>query len=91
MGDDLEKAKWLLQIANGICFEEVAQKGNPTSAMRIKTFNKVYKFKDLEKFITLCIIDVIQKIQDYMEDFKIFPTKLVINFKNNKDAGRAKS
>jgi hypothetical protein len=44
MGDDEAKAKWLMDIANGICSEVVTEKGNPTSAMGIKTFKMVYKF-----------------------------------------------
>ena len=59
--------------------------------MGIKTFRLVKTFKELEKFILLCILDVSQKIQDYMEDFKIFPTKFVINYRNNNDSGKAKS
>ena len=85
LGGDETKSSWLLGITNGICDEKVEQKGFPTSAMGIKTFRMVRTFKELEKFILLCVLDIIQKMQDYMEDFKIFPTKFVINYRNNND------
>jgi nucleotidyltransferase/DNA polymerase involved in DNA repair len=41
---DESKAKWLSNIANGICFEDVAEKGPPTTATGIKTFNQTHEF-----------------------------------------------
>ena len=38
----------------------------------------------MEKFIVLCVIDVNQKIADYLEDFQIFPTSLGLNWRIGK-------
>ena len=55
---DETKAKWIQNISNGICNEEVAEKGPPVSAAGIKTFKKIIDFECLTKFIRLCVIDV---------------------------------
>ena len=68
------------ELANGVCHELVSEKGHPTTASGIKTFKQVTRFEVLEKFIVLCIIDVNQKVADYLEDFQIFPTSIVLNW-----------
>ena len=37
------------------------------------------------------MLDVIQKMQVYIEDFKIYPTSFVVNFRNMQDQGKMKS
>lgn len=75
----------------GICMEEVAIKSQPTTSSGIKTFRKIFNFQQLEKFINLCLIDVNQKIFEIMEDYGIFPTSTVINYRDIKDGFRARS
>lgn len=58
LGNDDSKTMWLKNLAKGLCYEEVAEKGPPTTAGGIKTFKKIYKFQDLEKFISLCVLDI---------------------------------
>ena len=36
-----EKARWVKEVANGVCNEEVSPKGHPGMASGIKTFKKV--------------------------------------------------
>ena len=62
LGQDDQKTVWLRNLAKGICSDEVAEKGPPASAGGIKTFKKVYRFNELEKFISLCCLDINQKI-----------------------------
>ena len=81
-----EKARWVKEVANGVCHEEVSPKGHPNAASGIKTFKKVQTFEELEKFIVLCVIDVNQKVADYLEDFQIFPTSLGLNWRTGKTA-----
>ena len=39
-----EKARWVKEVANGVCHEEVSPKGYPNAASGIKTFKKVQTF-----------------------------------------------
>ena len=87
----MDTAIWLKNISNGICHEEVAKKGPPTTASGIKTFRKIWRFDQLIKFITLCIIDINQKIIEMMETFKIYPTIFMISYKDNLDGLKSKT
>lgn len=85
------RAEWLKAISLGICTEEVAEKSMPNTATGIKTFNRVTKFEELEKFIRLCVMDVNQKIAMFMEDSAIFPTQFIISYRDNYDNNKNKS
>ena len=90
MGDS-KKAKWIHDLSFGICYEPIEERGPPTSATAVKTFIKIYTFSQLEKFITLCIMDLNQKILENMEELNIFPCSFVINYQDVKDGWKMKS
>ena len=59
--------------------------------MGIKTFKKVGSFEELERFIRLCVMDVSNKIIGFIEDKDIFPTQLVVSYRDNFDNLKQKS
>jgi nucleotidyltransferase/DNA polymerase involved in DNA repair len=50
---------WLKELSEGYCYEEVKVKTNPTSSNAVKTFKSINTFKELEKMITLVMMDLV--------------------------------
>ena len=50
-----------------------------------KTFKKVEDFKDIIKHINLCVLELIEKIDDAITEFQMFPTQFQIMWKSNFD------
>ena len=68
----------------------MAIKGPPSSAGGMKTSKPMTTFAELEKNIVLCVLDVNKKIQEYIEDWSIFPTQYLINYRDIRDKGESK-
>ena len=75
-----EKSKWLYNIALGICDEEVAEKGFSKSMMGQKTFRATSNMTDVNKFMKLNILDLMEKMSHLEQDHKVFPTSFVIGY-----------
>ena len=64
-----ERAKWIKQLAVGICNEKVENIKPPVYMSASKTFKKVEDFKDIIKHINLCVLELIEKIDDAVTEF----------------------
>ena len=68
-----DRAAWIKRLAIGICHEKVAVAKDPIYVSASKTFKKVEEFDGLKKHIALCVLELNEKIQDALDEYKIFP------------------
>jgi nucleotidyltransferase/DNA polymerase involved in DNA repair len=52
------RAKWVKNLARGICHEKVEEIGPPKMISASKSFGKCKTFEELEKHICLCILEM---------------------------------
>ena len=74
MDENSERAKWIKQLAVGVCHEKVEDVKAPVYMSASKTFKKCDTFNAIKKHIALCVLELNEKIDDCMDDFQMFPT-----------------
>lgn len=89
--NDVTKAKWIDSLCSGVCTEPVAEKGAPQSAAGMKTFPPITTWTQLEKNVTLATLDVNRKVQEYIEDWAIFPTQFTVQYRDIRENGEGKT
>ena len=64
MHDNDMRAAWLKQLAIGICHEKVEPREAPKVISASKTFKKAKTFDEIKGHITICILDLINRLQE---------------------------
>lgn len=85
---DYAKAEWIRNLSFGICVEPMMVKSMPNCASGIKTFKPAKTFEELEKFIRLCVMDVNQKVDEFIDEQNIFPTQFIVSYRDRFDNGK---